>query len=236
MSYLDPEPEEDDLFPADGWLVPWHAHVPAALLAAGMTAAWLLHFPRGMAAWGISGAALANGHYETIALHMFAHGPLFHIVMNMAALFAIGGRLVARLGPPPAAWARFLALFVLCGLAGTACFLAIHPQGNMPMLGASGAIYGLLGLLVRLPPEPGPLLSLRTERMRRVAIRLIKDNIWLFAILFLPPLLLGGHIAGGLAWEAHLGGFLFGLFAGPFFLSQSEHEATAPAAPEFAAP
>jgi membrane associated rhomboid family serine protease len=218
VSYTDPEPEDPLIDIA--WPVPWHAHIPGALLAAGMTAAWLLHFPRGMASWGISGAALAEGRYETIALHMFAHGPLFHIVMNMAALVSFGAPLVARLGPPPGAWLRFLAFFVASGLAGTAVFLAIHPHGDVPMLGASGALYGLLGLILRLPPEPGPLLSLRTPHMRKVLIELIKANFWLFAMLALPALLSGRH--GGLAWEAHLGGFLFGLFAGPQFLPAAD--------------
>jgi membrane associated rhomboid family serine protease len=234
MSYTNPEADEDDPFATDGWLVPWHAHVPAALLAAAMTAAWLLHFPSGMASWGISSTALAEGHYDTIALHMFAHGPLVHILMNMSALVAISGPLISRMGQPPAAWGRYLALFVLGGLTGTACFLAVHPHGTLPMIGASGAIYGLLGLLLRLPPEPGPLLGIRTQRMGKVAVRLVKDNLWLFAILVLPPLLLRGQ--AGLAWEAHLGGFLFGLLAGPLFLPQGERAATATAAPDVAAP
>ncbi|HTU10047.1 MAG TPA: rhomboid family intramembrane serine protease [Allosphingosinicella sp.] len=231
MSYTDPEPVEDDLFPEEGWDVPWHSYVLPVLLAAGMTGAWLLHFPRGMTAWAVSGAALADGHYATIALHMVAHGPLVHIAMNMAALFVIGGRLMTRLGVAPASWLRFLALFALSGLAGAACYLAVHPQGAMPMLGASGALYGLLGLLVRLPPEPGQLPSLRTARMRRVAIRLIMDNVWLFALLVLPSLLLRGE-AMGLAWEAHLGGFLLGLLAGPLFLPSSAHAQIVSAAPE----
>jgi membrane associated rhomboid family serine protease len=229
MSFLDPEPDDDDPFATDGWPVPWHAHVPGALLAAGMTAAWLLHFPGGMREWGISGAALAEGRYETIALHMAAHGPLAHIVMNMAAIISIGGPLVTRFGPPPAAWLRFLTFFVLSGLAGSALYLAVHPHGTMPMLGASGALYGLIGLLLRLPPESGPLLSLRTPRMRQAVIALIKDNLWLFALLVLPALLLGAQ--GGLAWEAHLGGFLFGLFAGPLFLPKGESGETSPTEP-----
>jgi membrane associated rhomboid family serine protease len=233
MSYTNPEPDEDDPFAPADWFVPRHAHVPAAVLAAAMAGAWLLHFPRGMSSWGISAAALAAGRYETIALHMFAHGSLVHILMNMTALVAISGPLIARLGQPPTAWARYLALFVLSGLAGTACYLAIHPNGTLPMLGASGAIYGLLGLMLRLPPEPGPLLSLRTSRMRKAVIGLIKENIWLFVMMILPALLLGGQ--AGLAWEAHLGAFLVGLFAGPFLLPQSEREAAAAATPEVAA-
>jgi membrane associated rhomboid family serine protease len=232
MSYIDPEPDDDPFATAD-WLVPRHAHVPAAVLAAGMTGAWLLHFPRGMSSWGISAAALAEGRHETIALHLFAHGPLVHILMNMTALVTISGPLIARMGRPPTAWGRYLALFVLSGLTGTACFLAIHPNGNLPMLGASGAIYGLLGLLLRLPPEPGPLLSLRTSRMRKAAISLIRDNVLLFVAMVLPALLLGER--AGLAWEAHLGAFLFGLFAGPFFLPPSQLEAALATTPEVSA-
>ncbi len=231
MSYTDPEPEDDDPLIAADWLVPWHAYVPPVLLAAGMTAAWLIHFPRGMTSWGVSGSALAEGRYETVALHMFAHGPIFHILMNMVALVAIGGPLVARLGAAPAAWGRFLAFLVLSGLAGMACFLAMHPHGTVPMVGASGAIYGLLGLLLRLPPESGPLLSLRTERMRKAVVQLLKDNFWLFVLLLLPALLAG---QGGLAWEAHLGGLLFGLFVGPRFLPREEREASGMPAPETA--
>lgn len=222
MPYTDPEPENDPLVTVD-WSLPWHAYVPAALLATGMIAAWLYHFPKGMSSWGISGAALAEGRYGTIASHMFAHGPLVHIMMNMVALVSIGGPLVARLGRPPGAWLRFLLLFVLSALAGTSLFLALHPHGTVPMLGASGALYGLLGLLLRLPPEPGPLQPLRSPRMRRAVIAMIKENLWLFALLILPGLLLAGH--GGLAWEAHLGGLLFGLLVGPRLLPEWTGEA-----------
>jgi membrane associated rhomboid family serine protease len=211
--------EEEDDWTKVLWPVPWHAHIPGALLLTGMSTAWLLCRPEGMAAWGISGAALAEGRYETIALHMAAHGPLVHLWMNMAVLVAISGPLVARLGRPPAAWGRYLALFVLGGLAGTALFLALHPQGRVPMLGASGAIYALFALKLRLPLEPGPLLSVRTPDMRREVKALIIENVWLFLLLTLAALLSDGQ--GGLAWEAHLGGFLFGLFAGPYFLPRS---------------
>src|ERR1043165_2033330 len=124
-------PEEDD-WAKILWPVPWHAHIPAILLASGMSAAFLLHPPHGMAAWGVSGAALAEGRFETIALHMTAHASAPHLVMNMWVLVAISGSLVARLGRAPAAWGRYLALVVLSGLAGAALFLAINPPGTVP--------------------------------------------------------------------------------------------------------
>lgn len=208
--------DREDIFGPTQWPVPWHAHVPAILLAAAMTAAWLIAFPSGMMSWGLSGAALARGHFEGIALHMVAHGGLVHIVMNVIVLVAISGAIVARLGDPPASWARYAALFVLSALAGAGLYLLIHPQGEVPMLGASGAIYGLVGLLLRMPPEGEAPMPLRSARMRRAAVQLVKENLLLIVMLTLPALLSGR--GGGLAWEAHLGGILFGLFAGPRFL------------------
>ena len=228
MRSYDPtaEDEPEDPFGAPAWDVPWHARLPGWLLAIAMSLAWLWHVPSGgMMAWGISGAALAQGRFETIALHMVAHGGLFHILLNASALIAISGPLIARMGSPPLSWLRYVGLFILSGLSGTALYLAIHPFGSVPMLGASGAIYGLLGLLLRLPAEGGQLDPIRSPKMRAAAIGLIKDNFWLFLMLTGPALLSGQP--GGLAWEAHLGGFAAGLFLGPFFLPRapSGHEA-----------
>lgn len=114
------------------WDVPWHARIPAYLFGLPMIAAFLVTLvqagPGGMHDWGISGAALAQGRWHGIASHMFAHGGIMHIVMNMSALFALGGPLVSRLGDPPASWLRFALLFVASGLAGAALYLAVHPR------------------------------------------------------------------------------------------------------------
>ena len=146
---------------------------------------------------------------------MFARRSVPHCE-NVTVLVAISGPLVARLGRPPESWARYAALSVLSALAGAALYLLAHPHGDVPMLGASGAIYGLLGLFLRLPPEGETLMPMRSARMRRAGIQLVKENLLFIVLLALPALLSGK--GGGLAWEAHLGGILFGLFAGPRFL------------------
>jgi membrane associated rhomboid family serine protease len=223
FEFAPPEPEQ----------LAWHMHVPTALLGAICVVGWIWHiFLGGMASWGVSGLALSQRRFETIFLHMFAHGSLMHLVMNMSALLAIGGTLVARLGPAPLNWLRFLALYFFSGLAGAALFLALHPWGTVPMLGASGALYGLIGLLIRTPADGGALLSVKSTRIRRVGMDLIKQNAFLFAMLALMSWSAGG--TGGLAWEAHLGGFLFGLLVGPKLLpraSTSEEPVAEPCTP-----
>jgi membrane associated rhomboid family serine protease len=174
------------------------------------------HKSGGMGDWGVSGAALREGRFETIFLHMFAHAGGWHIAMNISALAAIGPQLTARLGPPPLSWLRFLLLFLLSGLAGAMVYLLLHPTGTVPMLGASGALYGLLGLLIRTPANGEDMVSLASVRVRRAGWSLIKENAFLFALLAI--LAWGYGTGGGLAWEAHFGGFLFGLLVGPKFV------------------
>jgi membrane associated rhomboid family serine protease len=94
-------------------------------------------------------------------------------------------------------------------------FLSFHPQGEMPMIGASGAIYGLVGLLlaIRLIEE---VELVELSRLPQALTQFIENNVF-----FILLLLIGGALAGaasGVAWEAHLGGFLFGLCVGPWLL------------------
>ncbi len=198
-------------------------HVPAIAIGAAslFTAVWLIATRGldGIVDWGLSAQALAQGRFETIFLHMFTHGGLWHLAMNLSVLAAIGGVLTARLGSPPLAWLRFLLLFVLSALAGAALFLALHPTGSMPMVGASGGIYGLVALLLRSRPDGGPVLAIRSRTIRRSGWALVKENAFLFLLLAVMSWV--GDVAIGLAWEAHLGGFLFGLLAGPWFLPRA---------------
>jgi membrane associated rhomboid family serine protease len=231
MSFVEPrydkEPSEDETLLAMSWEVPRHAHFLPIALTAAMVAAWLLYIVLAgrfaieglaMISWAISASALAEGRYETILLHMFAHGGPMHIFMNSAALVSLGPLLIARLGPAPLSWLRFGAVFVLSGLAGAAFYLAVHPTGQVPMLGASGAICGLLGLLARFQPESDEFVPIRSRKIWLTMKIFVKDNLILFAMLTLPALLAGR--GGGVAWESHLGGMLFGLFGAPFLLTR----------------
>ena len=207
-------PEHDAEIVASQWRVRWHDYLPATGLVIALVLAWLGQRGwGGMAAWGVSADALARGRYETIVLHLFAHGGSLHLLMNSLALIEIGGLVTARLGSLEGGWARLLAAYGLSGLSSMIFFLSFHPQGAVPMIGASGAIYGLVGLLlsIRLIDEID-LVELRD--LPQAVVRFIQDNLF-FLFLLLTSAAIAG-LAGGMAWEAHLGGFLFGLCAGPW--------------------
>ncbi|WP_054530011.1 rhomboid family intramembrane serine protease [Erythrobacter sp. SG61-1L] len=183
-----------------------------------MVTAFVLHLPRGtvMYEWAISAQILRAGYWQNVLLHMFAHAGFMHIAFNCLALASLSPHVAFRLGSGPGGWLRYIALFICCGLAGLAMFLAIHPNGTIPMLGASGAIFGFAGFLVRYPPGAPGTMPLLTRETGRALADFVKTNLFLIAILTLPALLAGQ--SGGVAWEGHLGGFLFGLLAAPAFV------------------
>lgn len=176
-------------------------------------------FNGGPMAWGLSAAALVEGQWHTLGTHMLAHAGPVHLVMNVSGLLALSPIVVWRLGVGPGGWLRYGSVFVLSGLAGAIVYLAIHPTGAVPMVGASGAICGLWGTAARVSLDGG-FHPLRSAQVRRELLAFVKTNLILFTLIFVLVRLAGG--SGGLAWEAHVGGFLFGLLIGPR-LSPSLH-------------
>lgn len=215
MSFTDPEPEGEPLFHEPTYVdeaTRLRRLVPSAILAAPMIASFVvLTWMQGsMIGWAASQPRLADGAYHTIILHMFAHAGLLHIGFNLMALFALGPAVMERLGPlGPRSMTAFFALFLACGLAGLSLWLAMHPASEIPVLGASGAIFGLLGFLIRQPDPHGKPIPLASRATARALVEWIKLHLPL-VILFAIPLLFGSS-SFGLAWEAHLGGFIAGL-------------------------
>ena len=211
-----PGAETSERAPGPG-AIPLKHHLPGLVVLTAIWAAWLLHLPQGsMASWGVSAAALAAGRLETLATHMFAHAGLLHIGFNSVVLFGLAGPLVTWMGPAPGSWLRFFAFYALAGLAGAALYLAVNPAGTIPVVGASGAISGLIGLVSRLSDEHGGLVPLFSSEMGRRIWHFVRANLWLVLLFSVPILLLGA--GGGIAWEAHLGGFIAGLLGARLFL------------------
>jgi membrane associated rhomboid family serine protease len=131
---------------------------------------------------------IAEGQYYRLLTAMFLHGGYTHVIFNMLSLWWLGAPLEKALGR-----ARFLALYLVSGLAGSALsYLVVAP--TQPSLGASGAIFGLFGALAvlvrKLKYDLRPVLAL-------LVINLIITFTW-----------------SGIAKEAHIGGLVAGLVIG----------------------
>jgi membrane associated rhomboid family serine protease len=91
------------------------------------------------------------------------------------------------------------------------------------MVGASGTLYGHIGLLIQTPADGGAVLDVNSRRIRQIGWDLVKENAILctFLCALLALIAWTSGTAGGLAWEAQLGGFLFGLSLGPKLLPRA---------------
>jgi membrane associated rhomboid family serine protease len=200
--------------------VPRAAFAPGAVLAAIMAICWLGSWiGRGgdMADWGVSALALREGRWWTLLTHIFAHGGLIHVAFNALLTFALSGPIIVRLAPAREGTWRFVLFFLCAGVFGGLAYVALNPAMNIPAIGASGAVFAMIGLMARLP------MSDTYAPVGRAAIRpltgdLLWRNLLLIAILTAPSLMIPRFM--GIAWEAHLAGFLFGFFAGPLFASR----------------
>jgi membrane associated rhomboid family serine protease len=149
--------------------------------------------------------------------HIFVHGDLTHLLINSAWFLAFATPVARRIGT-----LRFLAFFLLCGIGGALFFI---PFNSMPMVGASGAISGLMGAALRflfVPLTAGdadalagdsrpPLLSLSQSLTdRRILIAIVAWTLLnVLAARGAQSILQERSIA----WEAHLGGFFTGFLA-----------------------
>ncbi|WP_457796882.1 rhomboid family intramembrane serine protease [Methylocystis sp. S23] len=156
--------------------------------------------------------------YLTPLTYAFLHGGWTHLVVNGLTLAAFGAPVARRLEP-----ARFLAFFAACAIAGAAAHYAFHPLDAAPVVGASAAISGTMAGIVRFAFTPGARLgengAMDGREARTAPLSQIGENrqAMLFLIVwFGANFLLGAFPATAgssepVAWEAHIGGFLFGL-------------------------
>jgi membrane associated rhomboid family serine protease len=156
---------------------------------------------------------LANpiGDFITVFTAMFMHGGWMHLIGNMLYLWIFGDNVEDRLGH-----AKFLIFYLLCGIAATFAQVLVDPSSNIPNLGASGAIAGVLGAYLLMYPRG----SVRVLMGRAIIPMPALIVIGFWALLQLVNGF--GAIAateqtagGGVAYMAHVGGFVAGLILAP---------------------
>jgi membrane associated rhomboid family serine protease len=147
---------------------------------------------------------------------MFLHGGFFHLLGNMWSLYIFGDNLEDRLGS-----LRYLLFYFLCGLASGFSHLLINYHSQIPTIGASGAIAGVMGAYMILYPK-SKILTL-------IPIFFFFQFVEIPAVFFLGIWLIFQFLSaastagqGGIAWWAHIGGFIFGIIFLKILLSFKE--------------
>jgi membrane associated rhomboid family serine protease len=163
----------------------------------------------------IPASIVAGHHWITILTAMFMHAGWMHIIGNMVFLWAFGPEVEDAMGP---LW--YLPFYLLSGLAASLAQIALAPGSTVPNLGASGAIAGVMGAFLVTYPR---------DRIRTVLLL-----GWFTRITFIPAALLiglwfviqlfsqvgavaGAQSSGGVAYAAHVGGFIFGAVTARIF-------------------
>ncbi len=161
--------------------------------------------------WGVTRATGgASGAWITPLTSMFLHGGVLHLGSNMLFLHVFGDNVEDVLGR-----VRYLLFYLLCGVGAVVGHLLVDSNSMVPMIGASGAISGVLAGYMTLFPHARVVTLVPIF----IFIRFIEVPAGIFIVLwFVLQLVLGylslGIIAegtGGVAWFAHIGGFLAGL-------------------------
>jgi membrane associated rhomboid family serine protease len=154
-----------------------------------------------------SGSATRIPLELTFFTSMFLHGGLLHLGGNMMFLWIFGNNVEDSIGH-----VRFLLFYLLCGLAAAGAHVWLNPGSRLPMIGASGAISGILGAYFLLYPRARVLTLIPIGFFLQTVL---VPAAFFLGFWFLLQIFSGwssfGSEKGGVAWFAHVGGFLAGL-------------------------
>jgi membrane associated rhomboid family serine protease len=165
--------------------------------------------------WSLVPAQVMSGHnLITVLTSMFMHAGWLHILGNMLFLWVFGPEIEDVMGP-----LRYLAFYLLGGLAATLAQGAIDPTSTIPNLGASGAIAAVMGAFLITYPRDQIRTVLIFGWFARVTLvpAIVLVGIWFLTQVFSEVGAVTTMDTGGVAYMAHVGGFLFGAVLGRFF-------------------
>ena len=161
-----------------------------------------------------------GGFYSPAALlttvtYSLMHGSIAHLALNMIWLAAFGSPLAARIGP-----LRMTLFWIVTSIAAVMTHFAVYPDSLAPLVGASGAVSGMMGAAARFGFRRSPLRNSAAFvgeilpvgvalRMRTVLVFL---GVWFVTNIVTGLLSVGVDSSATIAWEAHIGGFFVGFF------------------------
>ncbi len=160
--------------------------------------------------------------WRTVVTSMFMHGGWLHLIGNMWFLWVFGNNIEDSMGHT-----RFIVFYLLCGVAAAATQMLVDPQSAVPMVGASGAISGVMGAYILLYPRVRvhTLVTLGFFLTTVTLPAYVMLGYWFVLQLLLGAVGLASRMQGGTAFWAHVGGFIAGLvliklLANPEFLER----------------
>jgi membrane associated rhomboid family serine protease len=142
--------------------------------------------------------------FATILTSMFLHGSWMHLIGNMLYLWVFGNNIEDIMGH-----ARFIVFYAMCGVLAALSHALIDPMSTVPMVGASGAISGVLGAYLLLFPHARVLLLAPVVGTTYVPAGIVL-GFWIVMQLLNGGATLGSK-GGGVAFFAHIGGFIAGM-------------------------
>jgi len=187
------------------WQLSLGKNAQAAVVVFGATPAYLFGFKP-------YPAADALPVWTTAFSSMFLHGGWMHLLGNMLYLWIFGNNVEDAMGK-----IRFIIFYLLCGLGALMANALPDTQSAIPMIGASGAISGVLGAYLLLFPHARVLVAIPIGifiHTTRIPAGMVL--VFWFVLQIINSLLTAGQ-QGGVAWGAHIGGFVAGMLLIPFF-------------------
>jgi membrane associated rhomboid family serine protease len=160
----------------------------------------------------LSPKALAQGRWQALVTSLFLHGSWPHVLLNSVGLIAFGPPAARMMGQRPRGAAAFFAFYLVCGALAGLGFVAADPRDVAPVVGASGAVSGLLGGASRIIQGQGRIGPVMGRTVLGMAAAWVIVNV-VFGVSGLTP----GAAGMPVAWQAHLAGYAAGvLLIGPF--------------------
>lgn len=160
--------------------------------------------------WGIVPDQMRGVGMIALVTSMFLHGGWLHLIGNMLFLWVFGRNVEDLIGGP-----KFLAFYLMCGIAAGIVHVIVNAYSRVPTIGASGAIAGVMGAyLIKFPRSRIITLIFIVFFVTTAEIPAYFILLYWFAVQFLSGIWSLGatdYTGGGVAWFAHIGGFLLGM-------------------------
>ncbi len=155
----------------------------------------------------VPASILQGANWHTLITSMFLHGGFAHIIFNMLYLYIFGDNVENSMGS-----LRYIVFYLSAGLFAALAHLIMNPMSTVPMVGASGAISGIMGAYMVQYPRARVLVLVPIfffiTTLRVPALFLLA--FWFITQLSSGLAAIGMGMGGGIAWFAHIGGFIYG--------------------------